>query len=248
MAAIPERDFDVAEPAALPPHVAEQYDYQQWLYFDIETIPDQSDDALAKAREHVRPPGNLKKPESIDLWMTENAEAEARKILDKTSFDPAYGHVCTIGWALNNGPVRVEHAEDTGEEADILRAFFTAMPRHDVTLVGHNIVGFDIPFLIRRAIMLGVELPSEYALPRDPKPWGFSVFDTMHSWAGSGRGDMISMNRLCGILGIIGKEDFDGSMVAEAWAAGDHMTIARYCDDDVRRVRAIHQKFMAARF
>lgn len=247
MAAIPERDFERYEPTVLPRLVTEQYGWGHWLYFDIETIPDQSDNALAKAREQVKPPATLKKQESIDLWMTENAEAKAREILSKTSFDAAAGHVCTIGWAINDGPVRVEHAEYTGEEADILRTFFAAMPKRDVTLVGHNIVGFDIPFLIRRAIMLGVELPSERAMPRDPKPWG-PVFDTMHAWAGNGRGDMISMNRLCGILGIIGKEDFDGSMVAEAWAAGDHMTIARYCDDDVRRVRAIHQKFMAARF
>lgn len=246
MTALPQFPDPIAEPAPLHPVVEREYQFKDYLYFDIETIPDQREHALAKYRERVTPPGNIKKQESIDIWMAEKAEQAAIDMLEKTSFDGGAGHVCTIGWAINDGPVRVEHAEDVGEEADILRAFFSDMPKRDVTIVGHNILGFDVPFLLKRAIVLGVELPSDYAFPRDPKPWSKGAFDTMTAWAGAR--DMISMNRLCGILGIVGKGNFDGSQVAEAWANGEHMTIAEYCDDDVRRTRAIHQKFLAAGF
>lgn len=246
MVALPQISEPELEPAPLHPRVEQEYGMATYLYFDIETIPDQSENALAKARDQVRPPNNIKKQESIDTWMAENQERAALELLAKTSLDGATGHVCTIGWASNDGEVHVEHAESVGEEQDILTAFFRAVPRSGCTLVGHNVLGFDIPFLLKRAVILGVELPSDYVFPRDPKPWSKGVFDTMTAWAGAR--DMISMNRLCGYLGIVGKTDFDGSMVAEAWSEGRHMTIAEYCDDDVRRTRAIHQKFMQAGF
>ncbi|WP_165775072.1 3'-5' exonuclease [Mameliella alba] len=246
MVALPKIEDQDATPAPLHPRVAQEYDCTNYIYFDIETIPDQSEKARDRCRAEVKPPANIKKAESIETWMAENAEKAARDMLAKTSFDGGAGHVCTIGWATNDGPVRVEHAETVSDEAGVLDAFFRALPRRDVTIVGHNIIGFDIPFLLKRAVVLGVELPSEWSFPRDPKPWSKGAFDTMFAWAGVR--DRISMNRLCGILGIVGKTDFDGSMVADAWAEGQHLTIATYCDDDVRRTRAIHQKFLQAGF
>lgn len=246
MVALPQIEDQAAAPATLHPNVAFEYDMASYVYFDIETIPDQSPDTLDRLRAEVTAPASYKKQESIDTWLAENRERAAREALAKTSLDGATGHVCTIGWAVNDGPVRVEHAETLGEEADIIGTFFKALPRAWATLVGHNITGFDIPFLLKRAVILGIELPASNVIPRDPKPWSSEVFDTMPAWAG-GRG-WISMNQLCGHLGIVGKTDFDGSMVAEAWAAGQHLTIAEYCDDDVRRTRAIHQKFLQARF
>lgn len=228
-----------------PPLSAEvrmHYDAGNFLYLDIETIPDQSPGALEKAMENVAPPATYKKPESIAAWLDENRESAARDMLAKTALDGGRGHVCTIGWAINDGDVRVEHAESRVDEAAILATFFAAVPAWDCIIVGHNIARFDLPFLVKRAIILGVRLPTGGAFPRSPAPWDSKIFDTMTAWAGAR--DFVSLNALCGFLGIVGKEDFDGSMVAEAWAAGDHETIARYCDADVRRVRAVHQKFL----
>lgn len=234
-------------PKPLPASVVNAYDLQTFVYLDIETIPDQRPGTLDRLRAEVTAPASFKKPESIEAWLAENRDIAAREALAKTSFDGGAGHVCTIAWGKNGGDIRVEHMTDLGEEADILRAFFADLdPYHSETIVGHNVAGFDIPFLLKRAIVLGVPLPPDNCLPRDPKPWSSNVFDTMKAWAGPR--DMISMNRLCGILGIVGKEDFDGSMVAEAWAAGEHERIAFYCHDDVERTRAIHQRFLAASY
>lgn len=247
MTALPEFVEPAINRPVTSPAVLMAYSMNDFRYFDIETLPDQREGILEKYRKEVTPPANIKKQESIDIWMAEKAEQAAIEMLGKTSFDGGAGHVCTIGWAVNDGDVRVEHAEDIGEEADILRAFFSDFCKYkSTTLVGHNSNRFDIPFLMKRAVILGVELPDDRAFPRDPKPWDRNTFDTMTAWAGAR--DMISMNKLCGILGIVGKGNFDGSQVAEAWANGEHMTIAEYCDDDVRRTRAIHQKFLAAGF
>lgn len=226
---------------------ADIYSIGQFVYFDIETIPDQSPDALSKAMAQVKPPASLKKPESIAAWMQESAREAALEALHKTGLDGGAGHVCTIAWAKNGGDIEVRHAASVNEEHGVISDFFASLdPWHSEVLVGHNISGFDIPFLLKRAVILGLPLPDRASFPRDPKPWDSRIFDTMTAWAGAK--DRISMDRLCAALGIPGKDGIDGSAVAAAWAAGEHDQIAEYCRDDVARVRAIHQKFLAAGF
>jgi len=162
--------------------------------------------------------------------------------LAKTSFDGGRGHICTVAWAKNDSKIEVRHAKTVADERFILQDFFGDLDAyHSETLVGHNIAGFDIGFLRKRAICLGVNFPK--GIPRDPKPWDRSIQDTMGMWAGGT--NRISMDELCKVLGIEGKTGFDGSMVAAAWAAGEHEKIADYCKDDVWRTREIHKRFLS---
>lgn len=215
------------------------------IFVDIETIPNQSPEYRAKVREGIKPPAQFKKQDSIDAWMAENAESATDEIVAKTSFDPAYGHIACIGWAVGDKPARSIHNETTDTEAEYLASFFDDVLHdcsvHKVRWIGHYISGFDLRFLLNRAIVLGVKLPSSMILPRDIKPWSDQVFDTMTAWAGA-KGT-ISQDNLAKALGLAGKGDFDGSMVAEAWAKGEHDKIAAYCRDDVETVRAIYRKF-----
>lgn len=110
------------------------------------------------------------------------------------------------------------------------------------TIIGHNVCNFDIRFLWQRAIVLGVRMPGWF--PRDPKPWGNDTFDTMTAFAGQ-RGT-IGMERLCQALGMEGKGDIDGSMIADLWQAGEYEKIASYCHADVERARAIHRRMQIA--
>jgi len=212
-------------------------------FVDIETIPTQSPVIRDRFRSEVKAPGNIKKQESIDAWLAENADTCAAEAIAKTSFDPAHGHICTISWAIDGEEPDTAHAETVDAERDVLAAFFGAIrPNHRYTFVGHYIGGFDLRFILCRAVVLGVKIPQ--AIPRDPKPWDKTLFDTMTAWAGA-RGT-VSMDRLCEALGIPGKGDFSGADVAEAWANGEHQKIADYCTDDARRTRAIWDRFQAA--
>jgi predicted PolB exonuclease-like 3'-5' exonuclease len=213
------------------------------VFLDIETIPSQSADLRAEFRANITPPGNIKRAESIEKWLEENADAATDEALAKTSFDPAFGHICTISWAVDDEEPDTAHATTVDQEADILRAFFNSLQSfHRYTFVGHNVGAFDLRFILCRSVVLGVKVPS--VLPRDSKPWDKTIFDTMQAWAG--QRDRVSMDKLCKALGIPGKEGFDGSMVAEAWANGEHAKIADYCADDVRKTREIWRRFDAA--
>lgn len=225
--------------------IEQSYTNQRFVYFDLETIPCQDPDYLEVLKCKVRAPATYKKQESIEKWLAENRDIAAQEALGKTSFDGGRGHICTICWAKNDGKIETRHAKIVSQEREVITDFFADMdPYHSETLVGHNIAGFDIPFITKRAIALGIRLPDRQSFPRDPKPWDKTMADTMPMWAGA-KGK-VSMDDLCGILGIEGKQGFDGSMVAAAWAAGEHDKIAEYCRDDVWRTREIHKRFLAA--
>lgn len=222
-----------------------------YLYLDIETIPAQSSEAHAAIAENVKPPAQMKKAETIAAWEANDKAQAVKDAIAKSSLDGTYGHVHTIGFAINDAKPDCRYLPDRYSpelEASILSGFFAAADEagrgnpYPVCVVGHNHIGFDLRFIWQRAIILGVRVPGWF--PRDPKPWGNEAFDTMLAFAGQ-RG-MISLDRLCRALGIPGKDDIDGSMVASLWEAQRSDDIARYCMDDVERTRAVHQRMAVA--
>lgn len=216
-----------------------------YIYLDIETIPSQSAEYAEEVRANITAPAQYKKPESIAAWIKDNGDEAAAEIIAKTSFDPAHGHICCLGWAMGDGEVfTASIGGSIDNEASVIAEFFDALPTQGLNcFVGHYISGFDLRFILCRAIVLGVELPPSITFPRNPKPWADEMFDTMTAWAGAR--DRISLDNLCKALGIPGKGDFDGSMVAEAWANSEYAKIAAYCRDDVERVRNVHKRFVA---
>jgi len=219
------------------------------LFIDIETIPSQSPAVHAKIAEGITPPGNISKAETIEAWIKEKKPELVKEAIAKTSFDGATGHVCCIGWAWDDSGAKTQVIGEVGHEAGLLSNVVALLDKEAMerqygspTLIGHNVINFDIRFLWQRAIVLGVRMPAWF--PRDPKPWGNDVFDTMTAFAGAR--NMIGMDRLCEALGMGGKGEIDGSMVAEMWADGKYQEIADYCAADVERTRAIHRRMMVA--
>lgn len=210
------------------------------IFLDIETIPIQSPERRAKIVAEAKPPANMSKPETIAQWREKNAYA----MIAKTSFDPAAGHICSISWAVGNGEVQTAQTGlSLDNEASVIDEFFADLPQTGMCrFIGHYISGFDLRFIMCRAVVLGVKLPALW--PKDPKPWDQAVFDTMTAWAGV-KGS-ISLDRLCEALGVEGpKGELDGSQIAQAWADGRFEEIAAYNRKDVEAVREVFRKFEA---
>lgn len=221
------------------------------LFLDIETIPSQSPEVHARIAETITPPANYKKADTISQWEIEQKPAMVKEAIAKTSFDGSVGHICCVGWAYGDRPPlsMVWRGAPQDAEHNPIVAFLNDVgawleDNHNryPTIIGHNVVNFDIRFLWQRAIILGIRMPSWF--PRDPKPWGNDVFDTMTAFAGQ-RGT-IGMDRLCLALGMDGKGEIDGSMIADLWAAGEYEKISAYCRADVERTRAIHRRMQIA--
>lgn len=217
------------------------------IYLDIETLPSRDESIRDEIRARLKPPGTLKKSESIAEWWEVTAPGVVEEEWLKTALDGTYGRLACIGYAVDDEPVVVTAGDDsTDAEAHLLRLFFDGMRAvssgnsgQRPVLVGHNHVGFDLPFLWRRAVILGVRPPLWWPTPA-VKPWSDQIFDTMLQWAGQ-RGT-ISLDRLAKALGIAGKAGMSGADVWPAWQRGERQQIADYCADDVRITREIHRR------
>jgi hypothetical protein len=238
------------------------------IYFDIETIPVQDEALIAEMRadlkaeldaalDGIRAPSNYKDEAKIAEYvnkahadMLASHESKVQEAIARTSFDGGLGQICVIGFAIEDEAPHAYVVEDlsSGSERKVLQDFFCALtdaysPTNRICLIGHNVIGFDIRFLWQRAMVLGVRPPMQ-CLPRDPKPWSDSTFDTMLAWNGLKPGG--SMAKLCRIFGIPGKGDIDGSKVWPFVQAGRIAEVAEYCKGDVERTRALHKRMTFA--
>lgn len=217
-----------------------------YLYLDTETLPTQDQRVIDRIAAGIKPPSNYTKPETIAKWEADTKPDAVRDAVAKTSFDGGRGHICCISWAVNGAVPDAFIIEDISQEREMLVRTFAAIEEQRTEtgipiVVGHHIA-FDLMMLMQRCIVLGVKYP--VWLPKDPKPWGADVNDTMLMWAGA-KG-MISMDELCSILGIEGKGDISGADVADIWKRGNFEAIANYCAGDIDRTRKMHLKIVGA--
>lgn len=219
------------------------------LHLDLETLPC-SDPALIEAiSARITAPASYKKPESIAEWERENKPQAVLDAVAKTSFDGLYGRICCICYAFDDGEVFTVHGDD---ERALLEQFYSHvydlfttenngyLSDNAVTVVGHNIAGFDLPFLKHRSIVHGVRPPAAILNAMNARPWDKCIADTMLMWS-TDREKRVSMDKLCMAFGMDGKGDFDGSMVAATWQIDPHK-VANYCKDDVERTRALYRR------
>lgn len=218
------------------------------VFFDIETIPCQLPGIRDEFATAVTAPAQYKKADSIATWLAENREAEAEAAWLKTSFDGGLGHVVCIGFAVDDGPALSYVLTDytsREEEACVLGAFFNELAKVGrAVFIGHNIIGFDLPFLWKRAMVLGIKPPAY--LPRNPSKYRSEfVQDTMMLWDQEQRAGG-SMDRICRLLGIPGKGDISGADVWSMVRDGRIAEVAEYCRGDVDRTRAMFKRMTFA--
>lgn len=210
------------------------------IYLDIETIPGQSPWIEEYVASKIKPPGTIKKAESIAKWYDESFEEAKAEAMGKTSFDGGLCQIVCIGCAIDDEEPVSFSAKNMAEEHTMLIEFYAWLKNKDtfgMRFVGHNIAGFDLRVLRQRSIVLGIKPPE--GIPFNAKPWELNPFDTMVQWD---QKNMTSLDKLARIFGIHGKDGIDGSMVYPMWLEGKHEEIAAYCRDDVRITRDVFKK------
>lgn len=222
------------------------------ITFDVECVGCEDEATIAEIAATIKPPGNLKKAETIAKWEAEDKPGVVAEAIKKTSFDGALGRIVCIGWAVD-----YEEPETCWDytEDGIISTFFDAVrdaaevhrtkgAHATIVFVGHNIIGFDFRFLWQRAVVLGIKPPS--IIPFMAKPWDVSIADTMMMW-NPDRDRRISLDRLCKALDVpTPKDGMDGSMVWDYVRAGRLEEIATYCRGDVEATRACYRRMMFA--
>jgi hypothetical protein len=133
------------------------------------------------------------------------------------------------------------------EEKKALTDFLNFMSRFDPEtdeLVGHNVIGFDLPFIFQRCVVHDIAVRPFVNLA-DFHVRG--VFDTMRRWWLGDRRNRTSLDDLAWALGIESSKtaEVEGSKVFELYEAGKLAEIREYNLNDVRVTRKVYERMVA---
>lgn len=226
---------------------------------DIETL------TLPDFRERVGPQlekllklGNMRL-EQQQRYL-EDIVVEEERCYQLGSLSATSGRIISI--AVHEGPIagldlgdvaqrereRVFGIDENGAEQDekkSLLAFLEFMKEFDTEtdeLVGHNLIGFDLPFIFQRCLVHCISAKplvdlGEYRVR--------GVFDTMHHWWLGARRN-ISLDDVAWALGIESSKTAtaEGSKVFELYQAGKLAEIREYNLNDVRVTRKVYERMV----
>src|SRR5690606_33419994 len=113
--------------------------------------------------ETVKPPGQMKKAETIAEWERTSRQNAIDEALEKSALDGAMNHIICIGVAIDDHAPVSFTAEQHTQEKKIIEKLYDYLAEntqtHGNTYVGHNISGFDFKVLRQRSMILGVKPP-----------------------------------------------------------------------------------------
>jgi len=205
------------------------------LFLDIETVPQvyQFHDLEEKSKELFEAKTRVMQNEekSFDMLYNERGGiyAEFGKIV---CISVGFVHETSHGKQM-----RMKSFYHDDEET-LLKQFKNLLdenynsPYH--ILCGHNAKEFDFPYICRRMLINGIELPETLNIS-GKKPWEISHLDTMELWKFGDFKAYTSLALLCHVFNIpTPKDDISGADVARVYyEEKDLERIKVYCEKDV---------------
>jgi predicted PolB exonuclease-like 3'-5' exonuclease len=224
---------------------------------DVETIPAQflPSDCMPEPDMSAVKYGATKDPfkrrEIEEQYVADFNTALSKKM----SVDPDLCQVCAIVLRVSGNvewhDVVAAFAVDEHEEHEIIRAtweIFGNLQRNDIPLVSFNGLSFDIPVLLRRAMLLDITVPPGVVanlLRRQEN--NHHHYDLMQLLGRrnpfSGKMEFHSLDYYLRRFGLGAKmTDWDGSKVYPAWQEGHFQEIIDYCRDDVAKTGELFER------
>jgi hypothetical protein len=214
------------------------------IFIDIETV------SAHKRFEDLTPEWqDLWKRKARNLVKDDQTEAD---IYDQASIYAEFGKIICIGVGfLRRGKEGLQlriKSYSNDDEGMLLQEFANLLNRSfngpNYLLCAHNGKEFDFPYLARRMMVHGIELPRLLDI-QGKKPWDIPHIDTMELWKFGDRKSFTSLNLLAHLFDIpTPKDDIDGSMVGSVyWQDNDLDRISRYCCKDVLTLARVFLRF-----
>jgi len=206
------------------------------IVFDIETIPQDEAKLLALAPEFTAP-ANLKDPAKIEA-------AKERRKADYMA-DAALNWKTAEAVLIGAGDDSGIQSFTAGTEKELVGNFLTLLGdalADGVAVGGHNVKGFDLPMLVNRARVHGLQIPTTLLCFWKGRPtWHESVFDTLElssfgrSFEGNGVDDVARVFGLPPKLGqgrdfpLLWRADREAALAYNRRDVEIEIEIARMC-------------------
>ncbi|HJZ67270.1 MAG TPA: ribonuclease H-like domain-containing protein [Blastocatellia bacterium] len=131
-------------------------------------------------------------------------------------------------------------------EQQALTAFLSLMRSFDADIdeiVGHNVIGFDLPFIFQRCLVNDIRFRPFVNLGEFNVR---GVYDTMHHWW-LGAKNRVALDDIAWALGIESSksDEVEGSRVFELYEAGKLGAIREYNFNDVRVTRQVYERLLS---
>jgi DNA polymerase elongation subunit (family B) len=203
------------------------------LFFDIET---EGNPEVFDMMTEPTAPANYKDADKIAAYIAEKkAEQQSMAALDSD-----YGRIITIGMQLGIYGTPITTLINEVGEKEALEAFWFYFNRAGGVSCGYNIIGFDLPYILRRSFALGVK-PS--IIPKLAKYQTYPTIDLMgilYNW-----GQAKGLKWVCKRYGIENPlPDLDGSKVKDM----DQETLIKYSINDVKLIVDLYKKMAGIYF
>ncbi len=213
------------------------------LFLDIETVPQQPSFDILE--------GSAKLLWEQKTQYQRKEEFTAEEFYPRAGIWAEFGKIIciSVGYFVLKGDVRNFRVTSFhGEEIKILKDFKTLLNTHfnkpHHVLCAHNGKEFDFPYIARRMIINGIDIPFKLDL-FGKKPWEVPHLDTLELWKFGDYKTFTSLKLLAHVLGIPSpKDDIDGSDVHRVYyEENDIDRIIIYCEKDTITVAQILLKF-----
>jgi hypothetical protein len=208
---------------------------QQILFIDLETVPQYP--TYGQLPEEWQQLWS-KKAEAL---LKSREEETTESIYTRAGIYAEFGKIVCISCGLlqgygNEKKLVVKSFYNDNEKA-LLQEFLEMLQKWSEPqkyLCAHNGKEFDYPYLCRRLVIQGMELPDLLQIA-GKKPWDIPHLDTMELWKFGDFKSYTSLHLLANALGIpTPKDDIDGSQVGDVyWHEKNLQRIATYCQKDV---------------
>lgn len=166
--------------------------------------------------------------------------AHVAAFLDRAALSPTTGRVLCVGYfSVSKDKVVIDDGK--GDEAGLIVTFwkqYTLARSSSQKLVGLNIFDFDLPFLIRRSWMLGIDVPT--TVMKDDRYFDATVFvDLRKRWLCGQHFSSCESNfdALAKALGTPGKNGQSGKDFAKLWKE-DREAAITYLTEDLKQPAA----------
>ena len=213
------------------------------LFLDIETVP--------LHQQHSELPAEAQMLWEEKTRYQRKEEFSAEEFYDRAGIWAEFGKIVCISvgyFSFRHQQRTFRVTSFTGEEKNLLEDFSRLVNEHfsrpNKLFCAHNGKEFDFPYISRRMIINGIEIPQKLQL-FGKKPWEIPHLDTMEMWNFGDYKHYTSLKLLAHILGIPSpKDDIDGSEVRNVfYNEGDIDRIATYCEKDTITVAQILLRF-----